>query len=196
MPMAAIARQRCPHRWSLAGLLAAGAGSPASRSGPTDGLAAAVTIGDAHSGSPARRDAGRSSARPRHRRQPPGRAVPAVPFRRRSRRSASRATSRPTSPAPATRWTAAQLRLRIVDPQSPQPATPSCRRTIAVDGLTRVGAACAGQADPRRAADRGRGRVPADAAGLTDDASRASPRLVSRRAAQLARWRGRRACAC
>ena len=89
--------------------------------------------------------------------------VPAVPQRSVSRGASRRATLATDLAGAGARWSEAQLRLRIVDASAPEPATimPSYYRT---DDLERVGRQWRGQPVLDRAADRGRGRVPAHAA--------------------------------
>ncbi len=103
---------------------------------------------------------GDAGARPRHRRQPAGRPVPAVPQRRRFPRSASRATSRPTWPAPAPleRRRSCACASSTRGASTRQTIMPAYYRT---DGLHARRRGLARQDDARRAADRGRGRLPA-----------------------------------
>ena len=86
---------------------------------------------------------GRSGARPRHRRQPPGRPVPAVP-QRALPGGALPGQPRARSGGRRARWSEGQLRLRIVDSGRINPATimPAYYRT---EGLMRVAPAWRGK---------------------------------------------------
>ena len=115
----------------------------------------------------AHRRPGRSRARSRHRRQPPGRPVPAlspravpggaVPGQPRARsRGSGGALVRGSAPAP-------DRGFRPDHPRHDHAGVSSNRGTDA------GGAGLAGQADPGRRADRGRGGLPDDTEGLRCD---------------------------
>ena len=99
---------------------------------------------------------GDRGARPGDRRQPAGRALPAVPFAARFPRSGSRATWRRTSRAPARAGRRASCGCGSSTPARLNPDTimPPYYR---IDGLDAGGAGLSRQADPDRRADRGRG---------------------------------------
>ena len=101
---------------------------------------------------------------PGDRREPPGRPVPALPFRP-VPGGALPGRPRADLAGAGSRSTEGQLRLRIVDASRLNRATimPPYYRT---DGLARVAANFARQAGADRRADRGRGRLPDDAQGL------------------------------
>ncbi len=157
---------------------------PCDRVGGAACLAAAAlahVVGDAIPRLAHRRD-GRPRARPRHRRQPPGRPLPALPQRALSRGALPGQPRARSARAPGGDWSEGQLRLRIVDSGRINPATimPAYYRT---DGLVRVAPGLARQAHPERGADRGRGGLPDDAAGTerTHGAIRVPPGLPADR---------------
>ena len=117
----------------------------------------------------AHRRQGRSGARPRDRRQPAGRPVPALPLRARSRRSGSRADLAPDLKGAGARWSrgAAAAAHRRFEPSSIR--TRSCRRITGSTGCTRVAPALRGKPILTRRADRGCGGLPGDVAGLIGD---------------------------
>ena len=138
----------------------------------------------------AHRRAGRSRARPRHRRQPAAGPLPALPHRA-VPGGALPGQSRPDLAGAGARLSEGQLRLRLVDGGRFNPDTimPSYYRT---DGLEPGRRRPGGQADPERRADRGRGGLPDDPDGLSRwsrDEPRANSTAHPPRGARGRRWR-------